>query len=169
MNEKKIIDVCCGGKMWFYNKSKSNVLFVDCREEEKGFIDEIGCKNYEVKPDILADFTNLPFENESFFKVVCDPPHKIKIDSGLIHKKYGNLGENWKEKMALMFDECWRILKINGTLIIKWSDVDIPPREILRCFKNWEERIDVSTHTKKGVNNTYFFSFFKDQEVLNNE
>lgn len=165
--KNQIIDVCCGGKMWWFNKTKPGVLFMDKRFESKGFIDERGCKNYEVKPDILGDFTSMPFEDESFFKVVCDPPHKVKQDSGLITKKYGFLGENWKIDMSNMFDECWRILKPGGTLIIKWADVDIPPREILKCFSNWENRLDVSTHTKKGVNNTYFFSFYK--EVLDEQ
>ena len=148
--------------MWWFNKTKPNVLFMDKREEKKGFIKEKGCQNYEVKPDLIGDFREIPFPDESFFKVVCDPPHKIKSDSGLITKKYGFLGQNWEEDLSQMFDECWRILKPGGTLIIKWADVDIPPRKVLSCFQNWEERLDVSTHTKKGVNNTYFFSFFKE-------
>ena len=160
--KNQVIDVCCGGRMWWFNKSRPGVLFMDCREEKKGFIENQGCQNYEVKPDIVASFTDMPFENESFFKVVCDPPHKIKRDSGLITKKYGFLSDNWEIDLKLMFEECWRILKPGGTFILKWADVDLAPRKILNCFPDWKNRLDVSTHTKKGVNNTYFFSFYKD-------
>lgn len=157
--QKQIIDVCCGGRMWWFNKSRPGVLMMDKRTVEKG---SVKGENWSCEPDILGDYTCIPFEDETFFKVVCDPPHKIKEDSGIITKKYGYLGDNWKIELSLMFKECWRILKPGGTLIIKWADVDIPPRKVLNCFENWEERLDVSTHTKKGVNNTYFFSFYKE-------
>lgn len=155
----EIIDVCCGGKMWWYNKNRKGVLMMDKRKVKSG---SIPGENWKCEPNIIGDYTNIPFPDNSFYKVVCDPPHKIKFDSGIITQKYGFLGKEWKTNLKLMFDECWRILKPGGTLIIKWADVDIPPRKILQCFHKWEERIDVSTHTKKGVNNTYFFSFYKD-------
>jgi SAM-dependent methyltransferase len=157
--KNQIIDVCCGGKMWWFNKSRRGVLMMDNRKVEPGTVKG---ENWSVEPDLVADFTKIPFENESFYKVVCDPPHKIKNDSGIITQKYGFLGENWQEKLTLMFEECWRILKPGGTFIFKWADTSIPPRKVLECFDKWEERLDVSTHTKKGVNNTYFFSFFKE-------
>lgn len=157
--KNQIIDVCCGGKMWWFNKSRPGVLMMDNRKVEPGTVKG---ENWSVQPDLVADFTKIPFENESFYKVVCDPPHKITNDSGIITQKYGFLGENWQEKLTLMFEECWRILKPGGTFIFKWADTSIPPRKVLECFDKWEERLDVSTHTKKGVNNTYFFSFFKE-------
>jgi SAM-dependent methyltransferase len=157
--KNQIIDVCCGGKMWWFNKSRPGVLMMDNRKVQPGTVKG---ENWSVQPDLVADFTKIPFENESFYKVVCDPPHKIKNDSGIITQKYGFLGENWQEKLTLMFEECWRILKPGGTFIFKWADTSIPPRKVLKCFDKWEERLDVSTHTKKGVNNTYFFSFFKE-------
>ena len=157
--KNQIIDVCCGGKMWWFNKSRPGVLMMDNRKVEAGTVKG---ENWSVEPDLIADFTKIPLENESFYKVVCDPPHKIRNDSGIITQKYGFLGENWKEKLTLMFEECWRILKPGGTFILKWADTSIPPRKVLEGFDKWEERLDVSTHTKKGVNNTYFFSFFKE-------
>ena len=132
--EKKILDPCCGGRMWWKNKNHPSAIYMDIRSKEKGFIDSRNCQNYEVKPDLIGDFQKIPFEDESFSMVVFDPPQKIKKTTGFITKKYGYLGDNWEEKMKLAFDECMRVLKKNGTLIIKWSDVDIPPRKILNLF-----------------------------------
>jgi len=155
----QVIDVCCGGKMWWYNKTRNGVLFMDKREISPG---SVKGENWSCQPDLIGDYRAIPFDDETFYKVVCDPPHKIKGDSGIITTKYGFLGQNWQDDLSKMFNECWRILKPGGSLIIKWADVDVPPRKILDCFFDWENRLDVSTHTKKGVNNTYFFSFYKD-------
>ena len=36
------------------------------------------------------------------------------------------LNENWKEEIRAGFKECFRVLKPNGTLIFKWSEVQFP-------------------------------------------
>ena len=36
MDEKLILDACCGGKMFWYNKNHPSVLYVDNRHCEKG-------------------------------------------------------------------------------------------------------------------------------------
>jgi len=69
-------------------------MFVDRRTED--FFIEPGraYKNgamLSVKPDIEADFTSLPFEDESFFHVVFDPPHHTD-------KRLGNTGTGILEK-----------------------------------------------------------------------
>ena len=32
-------------------------------------------RHFEVKPDVIGDFTNMKFEDNSFSMVVFDPPH----------------------------------------------------------------------------------------------
>ncbi len=49
---KSILDVCCGFRHFYADKQNPNVLFCD--------------KRAEVNPNQVLDFTNLPFENESF-------------------------------------------------------------------------------------------------------
>ena len=86
----------------------------------------------EVKPDIVADFTNLPFEDNSFYMVVFDPPHlKTLGETSWMAKKYGKLPSNWQEVIKAGFDECMRVLKPNGTLIFKWNESEIKAIEIL--------------------------------------
>ncbi len=68
---KKILDACCGSKMFWFNKENPNVLFADIRSETYKLCDG---RTLEVKPDIEADFRCMPFPDESFKMVVFDPP-----------------------------------------------------------------------------------------------
>ena len=74
-NDKLILDACCGRRMFWFDKQNPNVLFVDKRSETLTAKDRDKIRTIEVKPDIIADFTNLPFEDNSFYQVVFDPPH----------------------------------------------------------------------------------------------
>ena len=92
MDNKFILDACCGGRMMWYNKNHPNTLYIDIRKEEKGFIEDI--PNFEVNPDIIADFTNLPPEikNKKFKLIVWDVPHfRTRKLSGIFQKKFGGL------------------------------------------------------------------------------
>lgn len=70
--QKKILDACCGGKMFWYQKQNPHVLFMDIRKECCTLCDG---RVFEVSPDIMADFRHIPFPDESFHMVVFDPPH----------------------------------------------------------------------------------------------
>ena len=79
MNDKKILDVTCGSRTIWFNKEHPAAVYCDIREEELTGIWKSGDGRSErtciVKPDIQCDFTDLPFEDESFPLVVFDPPH----------------------------------------------------------------------------------------------
>ncbi len=66
-----ILDVACGGKMFYFDKHDPRVLFCDIRRIKTTLCDG---REFEVNPDIQADFTDLPFEDDSFQVVVFDPP-----------------------------------------------------------------------------------------------
>lgn len=66
-----ILDACCGGKMFYFDKNDDRVLFQDIRSFETTLCDG---RTFEVDPDIQADFTNMPYEDEHFSMVVFDPP-----------------------------------------------------------------------------------------------
>ncbi len=135
---KKILDACCGSKMFWFDKQNNDVLFIDKRRETvtaKDSSNKKGIRIIEVNPDIIADFTEMPFEDESFYMVVFDPPHlKTLGETSWMAKKYGKLPNNWKEVISKGFDECMRVLKPNGTLIFKWNESEIMSNEILNII-----------------------------------
>lgn len=129
---KTIIDVCCGGRMFWFDKENPSVEFCDKRREKMVLCDG---RSFEVSPDTVSDFTNLPHKNDSFYMVVFDPPHLSSKagDKSWLVKKYGKLPEDFKTLLTQGFNECFRVLKQNGTLIFKWNESDIRVSEILRC------------------------------------
>lgn len=130
--ETPILDVCCGSKMFYFDKNNPNVTFMDCRELEDILCDG---RKLEVKPDIIADFRNIPFDDNSFSMVVFDPPHLHRIgENSWMAKKYGKLTDTWREDISKGFSECLRVLKPNGTLIFKWNEEQIKLSEILPLF-----------------------------------
>ncbi|WP_169975908.1 methyltransferase domain-containing protein [Campylobacter sp. RM16191] len=129
---KPVLDVCCGPKMFYFNKQNDDVLFCDKRRETHMLCDG---RTLEVNPDVIADFRNLPFSDESFYLVIFDPPHLKQVgDNSWLCKKYGKLAQDWQNDLKKGFDECMRVLKTNGTLIFKWNENQIKVSEVLKCF-----------------------------------
>lgn len=128
----KILDACCGSKMFWFDKENQEVTFMDNRELDTTLSDG---RKLIVTPDILADFRNMPFEDNSFYLVVFDPPHlKTGGDKSWLVQKYGRLNKNWPEDLKQGFNECMRVLKPNGTLVFKWNEEQIKLSEVLKCF-----------------------------------
>ena len=134
--KKTILDACCGGRMFYFDKNDRRVLFQDIRNFETTLCDG---RHFEVKPDIQADFTNMPYPDGSFSMVVFDPPHlkftgSQKESKGyqIIKIKYGSLPNDWREILTKGFAECFRVLKHGGFLIFKWNETDIKLSEILK-------------------------------------
>ena len=133
---KRILDACCGSRMFWFDKENPDVEYVDNREFEDTQIwkssDGRTVRYCSVHPTTLADFTALPFPDNTFYHVIFDPPHLLKVgDNAWLAKKYGKLKNDWESMIHDGFWECMRVLKPNGTLIFKWSEIDIPVRKIL--------------------------------------
>lgn len=136
---KKILDVTCGGRSIWFNKNHPAAIYCDKREEECSRIWKSGDGKSErtitVSPDVVCDFTDLPFADKSFALVVFDPPHLQKVsETAWLYKKYGKLGENWREMLHDGFAECMRVLKPDGVLVFKWSEFDIPAEEVWKAL-----------------------------------
>lgn len=119
--------------MFWFDKQHEDTLYMDNRELETTLCDG---RKLIVAPDIIADFRNMPFEDNSFYLVVFDPPHLIKAgEKSWLAQKYGKLNEaTWRMDLMQGFDECMRVLKKHGTLIFKWNEEQIPLKEVLECF-----------------------------------
>ncbi|MEN3144626.1 class I SAM-dependent methyltransferase [Ochrobactrum sp. WV_118_8] len=131
----EVLDVCCGSRMFWFDQSDPRAIFGDKRSERHILRDSSstgGSRELVIEPDILLDFTDLPFDDNSFYLVVFDPPHLLNNGkSGWLAKKYGKLGQNWKDDIRAGFAECFRVLKNNGTLVFKWNEHEIPVSELL--------------------------------------
>lgn len=133
--EPPVLDVCCGSKMFWFDREDERALFVDNRRERHTLKDRSskgGSRELVISPDLQADFTALPFESERFSLVVFDPPHLARAGaSGWMAKKYGRLSGDWREDLRRGFAECFRVLKEHGVLIFKWCEEEIPVSQIL--------------------------------------
>lgn len=133
---KPILDACCGGRMFWWNKENDNAIFMDIRQVDKGAFPNNWNPNWCVNPDIISDFRNMPFPDNNFKMVVFDPPHLISGSmKSVINKKYGLLNKDtWKKDIIDGFIECWRVLDYNGVLIFKWNEANIKVSELVKSF-----------------------------------
>jgi SAM-dependent methyltransferase len=152
-----IIDVCCGSRMFYFDKDNPLCAFMDNRELETNLCDG---RRLEIKPNIMGDFRNMPFEDNTFNLVIFDPPHLLNAgDKSWLALKYGKLNrETWKEDIKLGFRECFRVLKSNGTLIFKWNETDVKLNDILK-LSSYKPIMG----SKRGK--THFIVFLKNEGV----
>ena len=132
MIDKKILDACCGSRMFWFDKSNPDVLFADIRSEEHELCDG---RKLEIYPDMQMDFRNMPFPDNSFKLVVFDPPHMKSLGSNSwMAKKYGVLSESWQEDIKKGFDECMRVLEPDGVLVFKWNESEVTVNELVKAI-----------------------------------
>ncbi len=151
MKAARILDACCGSRMFWFDRQNPDALFVDNRREEHSLTDSSskgGSRSLVIDPDLVADFTALPFPDASFALVVFDPPHLVSNGrSGWLAKKYGKLGADWRADLMRGFAECFRVLRPDGVLVFKWNEHEVKVAQILaltpakplfgnRCGKN---------------------------------
>lgn len=136
--DKKIIDMTCGGRSIWFNKHHPACVYCDKREEDhflKGGKSDDSLRSISIHPDVICDFTALPFPDESFNLAVFDPPHLMRPNKNAwLVKKYGKLDESWPQMIHDGFAEGMRVLKPNGVLIFKWSETEIPAEEVWKAI-----------------------------------
>ena len=156
MKKKFILDVCCGSKMFWFDKENKDVLFCDIREENYILCDG---RSLNIKPDIVCDFRSLPFRDNSFKLLVFDPPHLNKLgENSWMAKKHGVLSKTWEEDIRQGFKECFRVLEEHGTLIFKWSETQIKVREILALTN----QSPLFGHKSGKLSNTHWICYMKE-------
>jgi SAM-dependent methyltransferase len=122
--------------MFWFDRANDRAVFGDSRCETHLLTDKSskgGARELIINPDVLLDFRALPFPSDHFSLVVFDPPHLVRNgQSGWLAKKYGKLGDDWREDIRAGFAECFRVLKPSSTLIFKWNEHEIRVLEILK-------------------------------------
>lgn len=158
-----VLDPCCGSRMMYFDKQDSRVLFGDKRNEHHKLKDRQYLRHLEIAPDIKLDFTALPFNDNQFQVVVFDPPHLIRAgEKSWLAKKYGILGNDWKNDLRKGFSECFRVLKCDGVLVFKWNENQIPVKEILALTDQKPLFGHVSMKHKQNQTQTHWIMFLKE-------
>lgn len=129
---ERVLDVCCGGRMFWFDKANPDALYLDIREEQdfqtgKG----VDNRHRAIKPDRVMDFRKLDLPDSSFSLIVFDLPHLMAGRKSFYAQIYGSLENTWQEDLRAGFSECFRVLKPDGVLIFKWNETTIPLRQIL--------------------------------------
>jgi SAM-dependent methyltransferase len=153
--DKSILDVCCGSRMFWFDRQHPDTLYGDIREEEHTLCDG---RSLSITPDVSIDFTDLPFNDDTFRVVVFDPPHLERLGANSwMAKKYGVLNTTWRDDIKAGFSECFRVLKPEGVLIFKWNENQITTSEILKL----SEIKPLFGHLSGKRSNTHWICFMK--------
>jgi len=162
----RVLDVCCGGRMFWFNKSDSRAVFVDNRIETHWLKDSSvkgGQRKFQVLPNVQADFRNLPFPCGYFHAVVFDPPHfDTTGPKSWLRAKYGTLEDDWQSMLRSGFAECFRVLATNGTLIFKWNEYQVKVSEVLKLT----DSKPLFGHKSGRHSNTHWVAFTKPNNRL---
>lgn len=162
VNKKHILDPCCGGRMFYFDKYDSRILFGDIRKEKLSFTDRDKKRFLEINPDVQLDFRRLPFADEQFSLVVFDPPHLVRAGkNSWLATKYGKLNHDWRDDIKQGFVECFRVLCTHGILIFKWNETQIKTSEILTLTN----QKPLFGHISGKRANTHWIVFMKEVAV----
>lgn len=135
--KRPILDACCGPRMMWFDRQHPAVVYGDQRSETVTVTDrshgrEYGTRTLRIEPDVLMDFRDIPYPNNSFKLVVFDPPHLERAGpKSWMAGKYGKLSANWREDLRQGFAECFRVLEPKGVLVFKWNETQVKLREVL--------------------------------------
>lgn len=149
MTEQTILDMCCGSRMFWFNKRDTRAVFADIRAEEHKLCDG---RRLIISPDLVADFRALPFADASFPVVVFDPPHLERVgQTAWMGKKYGRLNKKtWREtygagsNVMLPAEEAEELARI-ALAVMDGEPVALQPElaKVIYHFRDWNEGFPV--------------------------
>ena len=156
-NGQRILDPCCGSRMFWFNRQHPDVVFGDIRNESHVLCDG---RILRIEPDIMIDFTDMSFEDGMFRLVVFDPPHLHTAGTkSWMAAKYGKLSKTWQEDLRKGFAECFRVLSNHGVLVFKWNETQVKVREVLSLTP--EQPLFGHPTGRKGLTHWYVFMKYK--------
>jgi len=155
-----ILDACCGGLMMYrgwHKRLGDQFIYIDIRKQEQQ--DYGKHKVYKgaipaVKPLIMADMRYLPFRDNVFNMIICDPPHLDISLGAFMAKKYGSWSTAGAVRtMRRANEECKRVRKPNGCLILKIRKKSLPLYETL--LSNFTFFLPIEHKSKSNLSNLW--------------
>lgn len=134
---KRVLDPCCGSRMFWFDRQHPDVVFGDHRSETITVTDrshgrEDGKRTLRIEPDVQLDFRSLPYPDGTFKLVSFDPPHLVRAGpKSWLAAKYGKLSDSWRDDLRAGFAECFRVLDADGVLIFKWNETQVKVNDVL--------------------------------------
>lgn len=137
-------------------------------------------KNLKIPPDVICDNRFLPIRDKIAEIVIFDPPcwrfgHSIWYGDPKEEKKtmfYGNYvnKNNLRRLLVGGVKTIRRVLKNNGTCLLKWSDSHVPINKVTIFFKHdFEEVYREEAPSKWGkTNNTNYWICFMLSTPISN-
>jgi len=135
--DKRVLDPCCGSRMFYFDRQHPDVVFGDRRREtiivtDRSHGNESGTRTLHIEPDVLMDFRDIPYPDGTFKLVSFDPPHLVRAGpKSWLAAKYGKLGPDWREDIRQGFAECFRVLAPDGVLVFKWNETQVKVSDVL--------------------------------------
>lgn len=156
---KKVLDACCGGRMFWFDKQNPLAFFIDIRHLKLKMVGKgRNARKFGVEPDAIMDFRHMDFEDNTFYLTVFDPPHMKNNAAGYMSIKYGKLPKDWESFLREGLDECFRVTKPNGVIIFKWNEVNISTTRLIEALG----RKPLFGHTTNNKGNTKWLCFLKE-------
>jgi len=160
----KILDATCGFKGIWFQKNHPFVTFMDKRNGKYYFITPSGKKKCtKVNPDIVSEWKDAPFPDNYFDMVIFDPPHIIRGEktTGKLILDYGKLNcKTWEQELKVGIKKLFKILKPEGTFILKWNECNKPINKIIKLFP-----YQPLFGTRTGLNNKNIWLVFLKYDV----
>ncbi|WGS17412.1 MULTISPECIES: class I SAM-dependent methyltransferase [unclassified Bradyrhizobium] len=162
MTTERVLDPCCGSRMFWFDRQHPDVIYGDKRCETITVTDRSsadGQRTLRIEPDVLMDFRALPYADGNFKLVVFDPPHLTSAGpKSWLAAKYGKLGPDWREDIRLGFSECFRVLAPDGVLVFKWNETQVRVKEVLALT----DKKPLFGHPSGRTGLTHWLVFMKD-------
>jgi SAM-dependent methyltransferase len=159
-----ILDACCGGRAFWFDKNNPDVLFADNRVMEHEVVGN--GKDARIRkciPDVVMDFRKMDIPDNTFKLVVFDPPHLFLGENSYMAKSYGRLKkETWEDDLRQGFSECFRVLKAGMVLIFKWNECDILLKDVLKLT----DYKPLFGHPSGKAQKTHWICFIKHEASL---
>lgn len=135
MNTLVVIDITAGNRMMWRRGTPPLTVFMDRQLELR------------IPPDVFGDARQMPFRSNIFHTCFFDPPHdprgpRTKSLYADPKGKYYGADITHAELVNLLIrapEEIYRILRPQGRLCFKWSEVNITLWKVQTFFKKFKE------------------------------